>query len=251
MSETEYSLNDFEIDELKLYFGDDYVINDKITVHQPSVGEIVEFGEKRYYQMVYGICAIPSDMKPQLWDMGVDYEQISDFELFTIVSRAYPQAETRLILGDLDFSKMQIGVNKETNEQIMVDPENDIVIDQLIYLKMITYIRKMHGIVPKIEHAYNEYTKKLLIEDDRMKQKINQRKASSSILKPLISAMVNSAGFKYKKNELKEIGIVEFMDSVTRISCIQSAVALLQGCYSGMIDTGKINKEELNWLKEL
>lgn len=58
-------------------------------------------------------------------------------------------------------------------------------------------------------------------------------------------------GFKYKKNELKEVGIVEFMDSVQRISTIVSATALLQGSYSGMVDTSKIPKEQFNWLRDL
>ena len=69
---------------------------------------------------------------------------------------------------------------------------------------------------------------------------------------PLISAMVNHPGFKYKKNELKEVGIVEFMDSVKRLQTYESVRALMSGMYSGMIDTSKLNlKEELNWMRDL
>lgn len=251
MSATEYNINNFEIDELQMYMGDDYQVNQKIAIHQPTIGEIIKFGEKKYFNMVYTICAIPSDMKPQLWDAGIDYEEISDFDLFIMLTRDLPKESTYLLLGDLDLQSMKIGENIENGNQALVDYEKDIVIDQFTYLKIINYIRKMHGIVPKVEHAYNQYTKKLLIEDDRMRLRMRQNKEYRSILRPLISSMVNSAGFKYKKNELREVGLVEFMDSVSRISCIQSATALLHGCYSGMIDTSKINKEELNWLKEL
>lgn len=251
MSVTEYNINNFEIDELQMYMGDDYQVSSKIAIHQPTIGEIIEFGEKNYFNMVYTICAIPSDMKPQLWDAGIDYEEISDFDLFIMLTRDLPKESTYLLLGDLDLQSMKIGENIENGNQALVDYEKDIVIDQFTYLKLINYIRKMHGIVPKVEHAYNQYTKKLLIEDDRMRLRMRQNKEYRSILRPLISSMVNSAGFKYKKNELREVGLVEFMDSVSRIPCIQSATALLHGCYSGMIDTSKINKEELNWLKEL
>lgn len=53
-------MTDLEVDELLLYFGDDYVINDKITIRQPLIGEIVSC-EKEYFSMIHTITAIPSD----------------------------------------------------------------------------------------------------------------------------------------------------------------------------------------------
>ena len=63
--------------------------------------------------------------------------------------------------------------------------------------------------------------------------------------------MVNHPGFKYKTNELKEIGIVQFMDSVKRLQTYENATALIKGSYSGFVDTSKIDKEQFNWLKDL
>ena len=63
----------FEIDSLSLYMGDPYVINEHLVVTQPTIGQIAEYGEKRYYSMVHTLCAIPSDMKSQLqaWSFWV------------------------------------------------------------------------------------------------------------------------------------------------------------------------------------
>ena len=52
-----------------------------------------------------------------------------------------------------------------------------------------------------------------------------------STLLPLISTCLNHPGFKYKKNELREVGIVEFMDSVQRLQVYESSTALLKGIY--------------------
>ena len=41
------------------------------------------------------------------------------------------------------------------------------------------------------------------------------------------------------------------MDDVQRLQIINNADALLHGMYSGMIDTKKINKNEINWMREL
>ena len=53
--------NIFEMDEIQMYFGEPYVINDKITIAQPKIGDIVKYGEKSYYSMVHTLVAIPSD----------------------------------------------------------------------------------------------------------------------------------------------------------------------------------------------
>ena len=50
-----------DVDELQLYIGDDYVINDKIRVLQPTIRQIAEFGEKEFFSVVHTVPPIPSD----------------------------------------------------------------------------------------------------------------------------------------------------------------------------------------------
>ena len=52
---------DLDVDDLKLYIGDDYVINDKIKILQPTIRKIAEFGERDFFSVVHTITAIPSD----------------------------------------------------------------------------------------------------------------------------------------------------------------------------------------------
>ena len=49
------------VDEIQLYFGDDYVVNDQITIKQPLLGDIIACGEAAYFSMVHTLTAIPSD----------------------------------------------------------------------------------------------------------------------------------------------------------------------------------------------
>ena len=65
----------------------------------------------------------------------------------------------------------------------------------------------------------------------------------------LISAYLNHPGTKYKKNELREVGIYEFMDSIQRIQIYESTVALNHGVYSGMINTKDIKPEAFNFMR--
>ena len=134
--------------------------------------------------------------------------------------------------------------------------EDAIVIDELVYKRMIKYLCTMFDLKFKVEHAKNKATKRAIIEEDEMNLKISEQKRekqeySKSFLLPLISALVNHPGFKYKTNELKDIGIYQFMDSVKRLQTYENATALLKGMYSGFVDAKKINQKELNWLKDL
>ena len=195
--------NFIEIDRLKLFFGDPIIINDKITLYQPTVGDIVEFGEKKFYSILYTLTCIPSDMKSELWDANhTDWQTVDDFELFITMTRMLTSEDTKLFLGDLDLSKMIPCSRQDNGQLVLYDEKHDILIDKLIYLKIVTYIREMFNIYPKVEKAKNKKTFQVMIDFDRM-QKLNQRKnkdCNASMLLPLISSMLNSPGFKYKKN---------------------------------------------------
>jgi len=242
-----------DIDELRMYFGEPFKINDKITIFQPTLGDVIEHGERKYYSMVHILTCIPADMMSQLADMNVDYMEISDFELFVMLSRGLTKESTHLLFGDLDLSTFEPCVNQVNGEMVLYHKETNTVIDKLIHMKIVEYIRKMHNIPkPKSRrHAANKTTKKILIEEDRKRLEKAQKEPYKSQLKELISGMMRYPGFKYKKSELKECGLYEFMDTVQGAQIYVSSTALLQGSYSGMIDTSKINKKEFNWMRSL
>lgn len=281
----------FEYDELKMYFGELYQVTDKITILQPSIGDILEFGDKKFYSIVSTLCANPTMFRLQLWDMGIDWNEIDDFQLFIMLSKSLTLKETYLLFGDLNFSWFEPFVNQrdnsitliniprvmEVNEygelQVKKDScgneikeeidlnhiEKYIIIDELVYMKIVNYIRHMFDIHPKVEKAKNKATKEAIIDEERMNLEIEKQKnknkkndLNKSPLFPMISAMINHPGFKYKKNELREVGIVEFMDSVKRLQTYESVRALMSGMYSGMIDTSKMDlNKELNWARDL
>jgi hypothetical protein len=122
--------NLLEVDELSLYFGDPYVINQYVTITLPKLGEVVTFGERQYYSMVQTLTAIPSEMKSQLWDMGLDWTQLTDFQLFMMMAPTLPKSQTSIIFGDLDFQALRPFENNEngTHErETFKNPDINIV----------------------------------------------------------------------------------------------------------------------------
>ena len=241
---------DLQVDDLQLYFGDDYAINDDIIMHQPIIDEVVSYGEASYFSAIHTITAIPSDMKSQLWDMGIDWCEISDFELFMMLAQTLTSDKTGIIFGDLDFSKLR-PYNHPQNEDeiILVDKESGIIIDNLIYMRIVTYLRKLHNITPKPEKAKGKRAREAMIDEDRRKIEYNKDKPFKSYLLPLISSVKVKQG--YTKEYVRNMGLYEFFDEVSRLQLINNADHLLSAAYAGTIDMKKISKEELNWMKEL
>ena len=238
-----------DVDELQLYFGDDYVINDNIHIHQPTIGEIIAYGERDYFSVVHTITAIPSDMKSQLDDMGLDWCEVEDFELFMMLAQTLVPDRTSILFGDLDFSKLRPYRNNQNGDIVLADRETGIVVDKMIYLRIVNYLRKLHNIKPKIEKAANKRTRRVLIEEDRMKILHAKDKPFKSYLLPLVSSIKVKQG--YTKDYVRNMGLYEFFDDVARAQIINNADHLLNGMYCGMIDTKKINKKELNWFRDI
>jgi hypothetical protein len=238
---------DLEVDELLLYFGDDYVINKNIRIHQPLVGEIVNC-ERDYFSMVHTLTAIPSDLKSQLWDMGTDWCQIEDFELFRMLAPTLTQDKTEILFGELDFSKMRQYPNKD-GDIVLADKEAGIIIDQLIYTRIMNYLRKLHNITPKVEKTKSKTVKKWLIDEDRKKIELAKNKPFKSYLLPLISAVKVKQG--YTKDYVRNMGMYELFDDLARLQIIHNADHLLSAAYAGTIDMKKIDKKSINWMCEI
>lgn len=236
-------------DELSLYFGEPYVVNKYITITIPTIGELVRYGERQYYSMLQTITAIPSEMKSQLWDMGLDWTQITDFQLFMMLAPTLSKEKTCILFGEFDFQSMRPYENRQNDTVVLRNPDTGAVIDELAYGKISSYLCSAHNLTKKVEKAANEFTKKFMIDEDRQRLKYQQSQEYKSFLRPLVSAVKCRMG--YTLDYVKNMGLFEFMDDVSRLSIIVQSDALLQGSYSGMVDTSKIPKKNFDWTRPI
>lgn len=249
-----------DIDELKLYRGDKYKLPNGVEIKCPTLGEICDYGESEYLSMISVFTATNIDRCAQLEDMGIDYTEITNFQMFTIFAmmlsnhkdKENNKLDTSPLFGDLDFSSF-ISVECD-NELCMVD-ESGIKFNSDIFEEMVAYIRKMHGMPqPQYTQVKDGFAKKQLIIDARNDAKYQERlrafKGTRSTYLPYISALVNHPNFKYSWDKVWDMKVYAFFDSLKRISIIDNANHLYQGLYSGCIEYSKI-KKELDWLKPI
>lgn len=246
----------FSFDVLRLYFGEDYKINDKIVIHQPTIGDFITYGESNIYNAITPFVSNPTTFRVQLWEMGIDWNKFQDFKLFFMLIKSLNYEYTKLIFDDIDFQSFELCYRPNTDSEdqhnwVLYSKKNDIEIDYNTYREMSQYIQFMFDITPKVERIKGKYAKQDTINEDKQKQALaNQSKHTSNLL-PMISFCLNHPGFKYRKEDLKTMGIVEFIDSVRRLQVYETTNALLKGMYSGFVDVKKLNKEEMNFMRDL
>lgn len=243
------SSNLFSVDPLQLYMGYNYSINDKIVIKQPTMRDITDMGEQKYFSMVHTLTANPTSMKVQLDSVGIDWNEIEDFDLFMMLAPNLEKEQTSILLGDLDLSALKPYRNHENGDIVLADPENDIIIDKLIYQRIVDYIRKMHNIKAEVKHAKNKFTKKAMIEYDRQQMQANAAKEYKSYFVPVISTLQCKMG--WTKGYILDMGIVEYFEIVARMQLINNADHLLSGVYAGTVDIKKLDKKSLNYMREI
>lgn len=248
-----------EFDRLKMYFGEPYVIScrhGEITILSPTVGDIVHLGESKFYSTLNLCVANTTSYRLFLWDLQLDWNEVTDFELFTLIYKNMDSDASKLLFGNLDFSLFEpkiLNVDENTKKLTLVNEEQNVEIDEDVYQQFHQYFQEM----------FNMHQEELLTEEKRMKEwwiakdrreqerKAKKKDEKSYSIQPIISALVNHPGFKYKLQELKEVTVSEFYDSVQRLQIYEQSTALLKGLYGGMLSSKDIKPESYNFMREL
>lgn len=239
-----------DIDKLVLLCGEPIPICDGIIIHQPSLREIKDYGEAAFFSTFWTLCSSPLDIPSTLDDLGIDFTEITDWELFRGMIVGYTPEQTGIIFGDIDFTQFMLlnRLNEDgSNEDVLCNPDG-VIIDESIYKKMISYVGAMIGFQHSGKRPRSNAAKKALILDDKKKRENNKDKPFESVLFDGMITLVNTEECKYNYSTILDITLYQYMKSYTQIQGKKAACALMQGSYSGFVDTSQIDKLDLQWI---
>lgn len=239
------------IDQLRLFRGEGYQLNSKIKIEQPTLGDIVDFGEQRYFGLVRNICSTPADRKVEIWDkLHIFWEQMDEYELFLSLFQTLSKTDVSILFGDLDVASFKLATRSELSDFVLINKDR-VVIDRAIHQLMTDYLRQIHKLKKNVDTGYNDATRRIMIDDDRDEMLMQMQKPFKSLLLPLISSLTNCSEFKYRWDDVWTLPIGVFMDSVGRVQKYKSYNFVMHGIYSGCVDLKKLNKRELHWMSDL
>lgn len=234
-----------------MYRGDSLQINNNIIIRQPTLDEIASFGEERYFSVVHALCSTPSDYMVALDDLGLNFQQITDFQMFVMLAKSLSTEDTSILLGDLSLPDFEYQINMADNTERLFCKKTGVIIDRAVHSQISGFIRKMHWIKKNSDKGGNEHTRQYLIDRERRRMRYSKNRKFQSVLYPLISTLCNCESFKYNMQTVWGLHIFSFYDSLHRIKKIEEARSLTAGIYAGRLDGKKIDQEALNWFGAL
>lgn len=224
-------------------------VNAGLTIRIPTLGEIFSYGENEYMQLISMITATSKDYMVQLSDMGVDFEEISDFQLFSqLLFNPLKEMDTTILFGDLDLPGFELMLQPESKEFVLYHSEKQMVLDRYTHFRICEILREIHYFTKDEKKPGNSEAKAFMIECARRRQKRAAKKEQKPILSPLVIALVNCREFKYNYQEASELTIHQFYSSVGAIQKRINFDQIMAGIYAGTVSSKDINMQEINWL---
>lgn len=257
---------ELKFDKLRMYFGKPYVINlpsadGKVTVLVPKISQLLDLGEERFYNTLNIFTTNTTQYRLVLHraEPPIDWCEISDFELFISLYKQADMEVVNCLFDNLPLNEFELYAKQQPNGErsvTMYHMPTKTEINEEVYQHIAQYLRQVFMIHVEEKITKDPILKAMYYQKDevafeRAKQKKEKGEDEQSSIQPLVSSCINHPGFKYKLHELEEVNICEFYDSVGRLRIYENTRALLQGSYSGMMDTSKIDMESFNFMRKI
>lgn len=229
-------------------------INDRISIIIPTLGQVIDSdgGDAfSYFDCIFPIIATPYDMMVQLYDNGIDYTKITDFDLFCLLFEGIKNADMSLVFEDLDLSGFNTVINQETREIALKDSQSDTVIDRVIHSRIADAIRSIVHMERNYKKPGNEAAFKYMIERARKKQKKMMNQKQDSQLESAIVALVNNSNFPYNYDTIRDITINQFYLSLEQISHKIRFDNTMHGYYAGTVKMEDLSQADKTWILNL
>ena len=264
-----------------LQSGNDLQLTSTLSFKHPILQEVLDIdknnyglnSELLYYSMVNVFLTDPYDYMVFLDDNGVDYEQVSPFEVFCLLCNEYVNnimnseeltdlEKTNLFSNNLYFKafKFFLGVESffivqtEDGDNVILDNNKNFLLNSEMYDYISEFIRKINGI-PETDkiNPEDDWAKQILIEDERERLKKQAKKkqkdddSNKNRLGNLISSITwacNGGITPFNRNQLHMYDLIDGTNRTDKLLHYQNT---MNGYYSGCIEKKNINFNEVHW----
>lgn len=239
----------------------EYKLTENLTIHIPLVSEIRNCFEDEllYFQLVSIFTSTPCDAMVELDDCNIDYTKVTEYVFFIMkfLGLVNNPDSVSLIHWHMIFPYIDIhdlSVEQKNDIPVVIDNENNIVIDEKIYLQLADLLRQMLNISKNMEYykVPEEETRRYIIDRQRLKRKRqfernkNQGNSMSSSLDGVILLLVNNSNFKYNFKTVEKLTVYDLYACLQQIYTDREIDGIMSGYWSGNIDLKKLDNSKLN-----
>jgi hypothetical protein len=238
------------VDEARILLGEPIAVTKFLSIKQPTVKEVLRFGEKEYLSLIHTLTSEPFDMPYYLDQMGIDFEKITPFELFIVLIQGISDDDIKFLFGDIDFSEFRI-VQREL-DIVLMNNKGDII-DAGVREIIADNLRRMHCLSKnEITSCYNSFAHKLLIK--KQKRDIEQARKRIEMFgeHSEFASLISSLACEWHSYDaVLNLTIAQFYDAVIRSGYKESAESLSAALRAGTVRSGSYSKKDLDWRRPI
>lgn len=232
---------------------------DNIQIHIPTIDEILGDGkdifstkdEEEYMEMLGLFVATPASQMVALDDIGINFTEISDYELFLVLFKSMDkqilERKSGLFFENIRFSDMDVFYNESNDTKILRNSLTGTEINELTYCRLSELFCSINNVTKEKCKPASESSRQYFIEKKRRKLKRAKRKKYESSINNIVVALVNNKDFKYNYETVGGRTIAQINLSLQSILKKYQVDNLNYGLYSGSI-SNTIDPNKLNWL---
>jgi hypothetical protein len=242
-----------DIKRLYMLYGEDYKINEDISIKNPQLREIMDLGYETYFSYVNSLILTPYEIGDILWfDMGVWYEDVTQWEMFLSFFEKDEVAQ-KALAWFLKVDDLALIQNTKTEEYyfVFIKDEKQIFVTEENFYEISSMIRKINNVPPPYEvgKETTKFVKIRLLErmkHDREKPKKNNFKENINI-----ESIISSVAWCGTSNiiDIWNLTIYQLYDGYSRLSTKDNYDKTMSAIYAGTIESDKINQEQIYWAK--
>lgn len=269
-----------------LFSGNPLFLSDTVSVKHPKIKDTLDIGNsinpsEIYWHMVGELLCDPYDNMVMLDDLGIDYEEVTPWEVFLINWNSrlddynnkkddydaygvhpldYIKISLSFFLGKHDYDLTFMKLAHSHNEEIVLiasdavkDNECNFFINKDMFNLMSDFIFSINCLDTSDRiNPSNKNAKKMLIEDMRDELKRKQRKnLSESDTKDHIGIFSKSLAFGGNGGvnvfNYKELSVYQLFCGMKVTDKKEIASHILSGMYSGNVKSESVNTADINW----
>ena len=232
--------------------------------------------EEEYWSMIGSLLSDPYDNMVMLDDMGIDYEEVTAFDVFIInwkkneeLYQSKKEEFDKFKLHPLDITKKSLTfflgehdwniVELFDGTHILYDKKNpkEYMINEDVFQIFLEFIKAIHRLDYKDRvNPANQQYKRLLIEEMREEQEIKKfnkifqmqkEKEKINVLGNMISAVCVGGNGGIDVFNVENLSIFQLYTYYLMTMKKDNVSALKIGMYSGMISSENIKDDNLKW----
>lgn len=239
------------VEKLSLIGRKKFQYNNDIIINIPTVRQIQdeEYEGTSFWKETNLFTQTPSDMISELDSVNIDFEEISDYELFIFLFLMNKKVgnPSKCILFD-NFSFWNLEACEFNGSPCLSDENGKVIIDESVYNDISKIITMLTGYEKTKKKKFgNAYAKKKRIEQDyKQKEKIkNQSEEHSNVLDSIILRLVCNANFPYDFETIQDVTIYDLIKSLQQIDKDIEVSDLMQSRLVGN-DLSKLPRQQLS-----